>query len=95
MQREAAAAHHTSHDEEKDSLIVQSQLLVSKNSELTYKLKTVRRKRGLHGGQGGVRYGIQILSCTREWAGRPCGGMQWGSSYCKPMYFVPGLEVKS
>ncbi|PNW70869.1 hypothetical protein CHLRE_17g736900v5 [Chlamydomonas reinhardtii] len=41
VQREAAAAHHTSHDEEKDSLIVQSQLLVSKNSELTYKLKTM------------------------------------------------------
>ncbi|KAG2454302.1 hypothetical protein HYH02_001331 [Chlamydomonas schloesseri] len=42
VQRQAAAAaHNTSHDEEKDGLIVQSMELVSKNSDLTYKLKTM------------------------------------------------------
>ncbi|KAG2489480.1 hypothetical protein HYH03_012116 [Edaphochlamys debaryana] len=41
VNQQSAAARQLSHDEEKDSLIVQSQLLVSKNSELTYKLKTV------------------------------------------------------
>ncbi|PNH09537.1 hypothetical protein TSOC_003787 [Tetrabaena socialis] len=40
LQQQQAAARQASHeDDEKDTLIIQSQLLVSKNSELTYKLK--------------------------------------------------------